>query len=57
MEENAMARAHHPPHSPDLALSDFYLVGYIKHCLRGHSFESVDELLSASEEYCQIDLG
>jgi hypothetical protein len=51
MEENEMARASHPPHSPDLALSDFHLFGYMKHCLRGQSFDAADELFSAIEEY------
>jgi hypothetical protein len=48
-KENEMARAPHPPYSPDLATSDFYLCGYMKHCLRGQSFEAPDELFSASE--------
>jgi histone-lysine N-methyltransferase SETMAR len=30
MEQNSMQRAAHPPHSPDLAPSDFYLFGYAK---------------------------
>jgi hypothetical protein len=39
-----MKRAPHPPYSPDLAPSDFYLFGYVKGCLAGHSFESADAL-------------
>jgi hypothetical protein len=27
-----------------LALSDFYLFSHVKHCLRGQSFETADEL-------------
>jgi histone-lysine N-methyltransferase SETMAR len=57
MEENEMARATHPPYSPDLAPSDFYLFGCMKHCLRGQSFEAADELFSAIEGYRKIDLG
>jgi hypothetical protein len=51
MEENLMARAPHPLYSPDLTPSDFYLFGYMKHCLRGQSFEADDELFSAIEAY------
>jgi hypothetical protein len=51
-EENGMARAPHPSslYSPDLAPSDFYLFGYMKHCPRGQSFEADDELFSADGE-------
>jgi hypothetical protein len=45
MEENGPERAIHPPHSPDLAPFDFYVFGHVKHCLRGASFETADELL------------
>jgi histone-lysine N-methyltransferase SETMAR len=43
-ERNGMKRAPHPPYSPDLAPSDFYLFGSVKGCLAGHSFESADAL-------------
>jgi len=36
----------HPPYSPDLAPSDLYLFGYIKHCLQGRSFDTENELIS-----------
>jgi hypothetical protein len=49
MEENGMIRAPYPPYSSDLAHSDFYLFGYMRHCLRGQSFEAADELFSAVE--------
>jgi hypothetical protein len=49
MEENAMIRVAHPPYSPELAQSDFYLSGYVNRCLRGQSFEAAGELFSASE--------
>jgi hypothetical protein len=49
MEENGMARAPHPPYSPDLAPSDIYLFGYMKYGLRRQSFEAADELFSAIE--------
>jgi hypothetical protein len=47
MEENGLERAIHPPYSPDLAPSDFYLFTHVKHCLRGQSFETADELFLA----------
>jgi hypothetical protein len=49
MEENWMIKAFHPPYSSDLAPSDFYLFGYVKHCLRGQSFETADKLFSSIE--------
>jgi hypothetical protein len=45
MEENGLERAIHTPYAPDLAPSDFYLFSHVKHCLRGQSFETVDELV------------
>ena len=42
---NGMKRAPHPPYSPDLAPSDFFLFGYIKKKLEGHSFSTKEELL------------
>jgi hypothetical protein len=51
MEENGMARAPHQPYSQNLAPSDFYLIGFMKHCLRGQSVEAADELFSAIEGY------
>jgi histone-lysine N-methyltransferase SETMAR len=47
LDENGMMKAHHPPYSPDLAPSDFYLFGYIKRNLSGTSFDEGEELLSA----------
>jgi hypothetical protein len=39
----------HTPCSPDLALSDFYLFGYLKRCFTGLSFEDADQFLAAVE--------
>jgi hypothetical protein len=39
----------HPPYSPDLAPSDFYLFGNVKRCLAGLSFGDADQLLAAVE--------
>jgi hypothetical protein len=47
--ENRMKSAPHPPWSPDLTPSDFYLLGHVKRCLAGLSFEDADELLAAVE--------
>jgi hypothetical protein len=46
-EENRLRLAVHPPHSLDLAPSDFFPVGHIKHCLQGIIFPSREELLAA----------
>jgi hypothetical protein len=50
MDHNSLKRAPHPPYSPDLAPSDFYLFGYIKHQLQGHEFTEGTELVSAISE-------
>jgi histone-lysine N-methyltransferase SETMAR len=47
--ENRMKSVLHPPYSPDLAPSDFYLFGYVKRCLAGLSFEDAHQLLAAIE--------
>jgi histone-lysine N-methyltransferase SETMAR len=47
--ENQMKSTPHPPYSPDLGPSDFYLFGNIKRCLAGLSFEDAHELLAAVE--------
>jgi histone-lysine N-methyltransferase SETMAR len=47
--ENRMKSVPHPPYSPDLGPSDFYLCGYVTRCLTGLSFEDVDRLLAAVE--------
>jgi histone-lysine N-methyltransferase SETMAR len=49
MAGNAMVLAVHPPYSPDLAPSDFYLLGHVKGLLRGWSFEAGERLFSAVE--------
>lgn len=47
MKCNKMKRAPHPPYSPDIAPSDFYLFGYIKEKLKGCTFNSAEQLLDA----------
>jgi hypothetical protein len=44
---SAETRPPHPPYSPDLAPSDFFLFGHVKTALRGTVFESAKELLEA----------
>jgi hypothetical protein len=40
-----MKHAPHPPYSPDLAPSDFFLFAYVKRKLMGYRAESESELL------------
>jgi hypothetical protein len=47
--ENQMKSAPHPPYSPDLTPSDFYLFGDAKRCLAGLSFKDADHLFAAIE--------
>lgn len=41
----------HPPYSPDLAPSDFYLFPKLKSHLRGHHFGNNDDVIDAVEEF------
>jgi hypothetical protein len=50
LEENGMTRADHSLYSPDIAPSNFYLLGYIKSMLSGTSFDDGGDLLSAVED-------
>jgi histone-lysine N-methyltransferase SETMAR len=45
--ENRLEMAPHPPYSPNLAPSDFFLFGHIKHALEGDEFPSEEALLAA----------
>jgi hypothetical protein len=45
-----MKSAPHPPSSPDLTPSDFYLFGHVKRCLAGLSFEDADQFLAAVKD-------
>jgi histone-lysine N-methyltransferase SETMAR len=42
-EENGLRLPSHPPYSPDLAPSDFFLFGYVKEHLKGMAFPSYEE--------------
>ena len=50
MEKSTFKRTPHPPYSPDLAPSDFYLFGTIKGKLRGQSFQTREALYEAINE-------
>jgi transposase len=49
-EENGLRLTPHPPYSPDLASSDFFLFGYVKERLKGMVFPSYEELLEVIGE-------
>jgi histone-lysine N-methyltransferase SETMAR len=49
-EENGLRLGRHPPYSPDLAPSDFFLLGYVKERLKGMVFPSYEKLLDAIGE-------
>lgn len=46
LDKLGMRRLVHPPYSPDLAPSDFYLFGYLKMALEGCFFKNERELFS-----------
>jgi hypothetical protein len=50
-DENSRAAVPHPPDSPDLAPSDFWLFGLIKTSLPGRAIHDVDKLLEAVTEF------
>ena len=43
----------HPPYSPDLAPSDFYLFKFLKKKFRGMRFEDEEELADTVHEWLQ----
>jgi hypothetical protein len=50
IKELEMHQLPHPPYSPDIAPSDFFLFGYLKHKLQGCSYDSADELFTVIAE-------
>lgn len=46
LEEMGLIRLQHPPYSPDLAPSDFFLFGYMKFLLEGKEFETPEGLFA-----------
>ena len=53
IQNTCFKRAPHPPFSPDVAPSDFFLFGYVKEKLRGQRFKSRFELYEAINEIVQ----
>jgi hypothetical protein len=45
MEVHELRTAPHPPSSPDLAPSDFFLFGHFNRTLQGSEFDNAEELL------------
>jgi hypothetical protein len=45
LTRNEMARALYPPHPPELAPSDPFLLGYVKRNVMGYRVENESELL------------
>jgi hypothetical protein len=45
--EKRLGIAPHPPYSPDLKASDFFLFGHVKHVVEGADFPSDEPVLSA----------
>jgi hypothetical protein len=50
MERNAMKRAPHPPCSPDLVPSDFYLFGHVSQLFGRYEFADRESLIHATED-------
>jgi hypothetical protein len=44
-EDNNLKSALHPPSSPDLTPSDFFLFGHVKRLLQEKEFQTTEELL------------
>lgn len=51
IEETGFELLEHPPYSPDLAPSDFYLFPRLKEHLRGNKFEDNSEVMAAVEAF------
>jgi len=47
LHQVGLKRIPHPAYSPDLSPSDFFIFGYMKHQLQGHSFGTREELFDA----------
>jgi histone-lysine N-methyltransferase SETMAR len=49
--ENHIGLVPHPPYSPDLAPSDFWLFGHVKTSLVGQTFDEPEQLLEVITEF------
>jgi transposase len=47
LEKRRIARAPHPPYSPDLSPCDFWLFGILKQKMKGRVFQSEEQILAA----------
>ena len=50
IKKYGLVRLVHPPYSPDLAPSDFFLFGYLKKMLEGSSFKDDDDVIEKVRE-------
>lgn len=53
IQESGFEILEHPPYSPDLAPSDFYLFPRLKEHPRGKKFEDNNEVMAAVEEFSE----
>lgn len=53
IQEMGFELVEHPPYSPDLAPSDFYLFPRLKKHLRGKKFEDNSEVMAAVEAFLE----
>jgi hypothetical protein len=49
--ENSIIRVPHPPYSPDLAPSDFWLCGHVKTAPAGQQVPAPEDLLTGIQEF------
>jgi histone-lysine N-methyltransferase SETMAR len=54
IEELRLTRIPHPPYSPDIAPSDFWLFGYLKEFLRGAAYPDADTLFAEVQNACGL---
>lgn len=54
IQEAAFELMEHPPCSPDLGSSDFYVFSRLKEHLRGHKFEDDDAIVAAVDGFLRV---
>ncbi|KAA6387882.1 MAG: putative mariner mos1 transposase, partial [Streblomastix strix] len=54
IDESIFERVPHPPYSPDLAPSDFWLFGELKGRMRGQTFATTDELATFCTNFADM---
>uniref|UniRef100_A0A914EGD7 Histone-lysine N-methyltransferase SETMAR n=1 Tax=Acrobeloides nanus TaxID=290746 RepID=A0A914EGD7_9BILA len=50
-QTSPFAHLEHPPYSPDLSPSDFYLFRSLEHWLRGKKFKTIEEMRQSLTEF------